>query len=350
MEKRKSIKTEGKDKFNRQELLKALDKLKPGLSSRGIVEQTTHYLFMDDRIVTYNDELCLMAEYPIGFKGSVRAEEFYKLLTKSSAKEISLDLKEEQLMVKAGKSSFGLAYMEEEQLHEKVQSLEIDELKWKTLPEELKDALVLCSFSASKDMTKPALTGVYVGGRDVLSSDNYRISWYQMKEEMRRKFLVPASSVVHLVNYEVLEYCLTGSWVHFKGKGLVFSARLLSEEFPVKAKEFFPEEAGEEFELPKELSGVLDKAMVLLQDDFLLDKEVKLFFTEKEVICEVEKKDLGWLKEEVPLKSGPKEQIQIEINPIFLKEILKKTSKVSLVGEGGILFTSPNFRHLIALG
>ncbi|MBU0847212.1 hypothetical protein KKH23_08530, partial [Patescibacteria group bacterium] len=153
---RKSIKIEERGEFNRQELLNILDSLKPGLFSKGITEQTTHYLFMEDRIATYNDELCLMVEYPIGFKGSVRAEEFYKLLAKSSAEKVSLDLKEEQLMVKAGKTSFGLAYTEEGQVHEKVRSLEQDSLKWKPLSKELKEAMVLCSFSASKDMTKPA--------------------------------------------------------------------------------------------------------------------------------------------------------------------------------------------------
>ncbi|MBU0777731.1 hypothetical protein KKF82_05695, partial [Patescibacteria group bacterium] len=142
---RKSIQIKEKGKFDRQELLDILDKLKPGLSSRDIVEQTTHYLFMEDRIAAYNDKLCLVAECLIGFTGSVRAEEFYKLLAKSLVKEISLDLEEEQLKIKAGKTSFGLAYTEEGRIHEKVRSLEQDSLKWKPLSKELKEAMVLCS-------------------------------------------------------------------------------------------------------------------------------------------------------------------------------------------------------------
>jgi len=346
MTKRKTIAIEKKGGFNRLDLLTVLDSLKPGLSNR----EETSYLFMKDRIATYNDELCLVADYPIGFEGSVRAEELYKLLMKTSAKEINLDLEEQQLKVKAGKSSFGLAYREGSEIQEKVESLKHKELKWRPLSKELKDAMVLCSFSASKDMTKPALTGVYVGGGEVLSSDNYRISWYKVEEGIRRSFLVPATSIVHLIGYEMKEYCLMDSWIHFSDGKLHFSARLLSEEFPTKAREFFPEETEEGFELPKELSGVLDKAMVLLQDDFLLDKAVKLTFTEKDVSCRVDKMDVGWFLESVPLERGTKGQIEIEINPVFLKEILKRTSTVSLMGEDKVLFTSGNFRHLIALG
>ena len=346
--KRNSIQID-KSKFDRQELIAVLDKLKPALATKAIVEQTTHYLFMKDRIATYNDEMCCAEKYPIGFSGSVKAEEFYKLLSKSSAKKVDLDLQEGQVKVRVGSSSFGLAYMEEGEAHKKVSSLGHDELKWRPLPEDLKNGLILCSFSASKDMTRPALTGVYVSGDNVLSSDNYRISWYRLHDELRRKFLLPASSVVHLVNYDVNEYCLTDSWMHFREGDFVFSTRLLSEEFPEKAKEFFPEEVGECFELPQEMGNTLDKALVLLQDDFLLDKEVSITFSQNEVVCDVKKKDVGWLTEKTEMEAGPKEDVSIKVNPIFLKEILKKTTKLSVISEDKILFMSDNFKHLIAL-
>lgn len=338
-----------KESINKKDLLDVLDLLKPGLSGgRSIIEQTTHYLFMKDRIATYNENVCLVVPFPIGFSGSVKAEEFYKLISKVSADKIQLTLKENQIVMRAGKSSFGLAYEQSGEIHGMIDSLRHNQLKWITLPEGMKEAIVLCSFSASKDVTKPGLAGVFINNDEVLSSDNYRISWSRLEKGLGESFLIPTSSAVHLMNYDLDKFCLSESWIHFKGKNLFFSIRLLEEEFPEKAKEFFPKETGEEFELPKELAGVLDKALVLLQEDLLLDKQVSLTFEDKEILCEVEKQDLGWFKEKIAMENDV-EKMEVKVNPIFLKEILKHTTKIILVDEGRLLFTSGNFKHLIAL-
>lgn len=327
------------------DLLKALDRIKPALS-----REEGQYLFMGDKIASYNNEdICIVVPFPIGFSGSVGSDAFYKLIS-GTTDDIQLKLKENQIVVKAGSASFGLAHTESEDVRKMVESLEHDALQWRPLVEEMRRAIVLCSFSASKDTTKPHLMGVYVGEGSVMSSDNYRISWYQLEEGIRRSFLVPATSVVHLVNYDFLdEYALTDSWVHFKGEDMIFSALLLAEEFPQKAKDFFPEEEKESFDLPEELTAVLDKALILLQKDSLLDKQTTLTFDKSSVICSAEKQDLGWFKEAIAMK-GPKKPVKAEINPVFLKEILKRSTQAIFVDENRMMFVSDNFKHLISLG
>lgn len=340
-----------KESINKKDLLNVLDLLKPGLSGgKSIMEQTTHYLFMKDRIATYNEDVCLVVPFPIRFSGSVKEDEFYKLISKVSADKIQLTLEENQIIMKAGKSSFGLAYEQPGEIHEMIDSLEHDKLKWIPLPEGAKDAIVLCSFSASKDMTKPSLAGVFINDNDILSSDAHRISWSKLEKGLEESFLIPASSAVHLMDYGLDKFYLSESWVHFKGKDLFFSIRRLEEEFPDnKVKEFFPKRTKEGFGLPKELAGILDKALVLLQEDLLLKKQVSLTFEDKEILCEVEKQDLGWFKEKIAMENDV-EKMEIKVNPVFLKEILKHTTKIVPVDKGRLLFTSGNFRHLIALG
>ena len=348
---KKKEKEEPKNTFSKEQLVKALDRLSPGLLHKSLIPQMSHYLFMKDRIATYNENISVEVPFDIGFSGSVPAEEFYKLLNKVPSKDIQLSLEGEQIVVKAGSSSFGLAYTQPEAIHQQVEQLEEARTNWLELTGEAKQAMVLCSFSTSRDSSKPALRGVLVGNNEVLSSDNYRISWYQLKEgQIRRLFLPVASSLVHLIKYDVKEYCLVHSWIHFRGEGIVFSSRLLEEEFPQKAKEFFPkeDEIGEGFELPKTLLDLLDKALVLLIDDFLLDKKVTLTFQEDEILCEASKPNLGWFRESVPLKNGPKESVVIEANPIFLKEVAKHATKVFIL-ENKLLFISGNFKHLISL-
>jgi len=340
----------GKEKINRKELLEVLDDLKPGLATSNILDQMDHYLFMDDRVAACDGEVCVVKEFPIGLSGSVKASEFYKLLSGVDSKELELRLEEGQLTTGRGKSSFGLAYREPGESHSLVESLGYGDLSWRKLSGEMKRAIGLCAFSASKDMTKPALSGVYVGGGDVLSSDNYRISWFRPEEGgIKRGFLIPASAAVHLIHYDLDGYSLTDSWVHFKGKGLFYSARLLGEEFPQKARSFFPEEHEEGFELPEGLVEALNKSLVLLQEDSLLDKRVDISFEKDKTICSMRKADVGWVREEVPLKDGPEEPMKLSVNPVFLKEVLRHATRVVAMDENRIMFLSGNFRHLIAL-
>ena len=342
-------KTESKE-IKKKDLLEALDRVKPGLSARDAEFEC--YLFMGDSIATYGDNVCVVTPFPIGFSCSVRKDEFYKLVSGFAKDELSLERKKGELVARSGKASFGLAYSEPGPPHEMVGSLGHKGLEWKDFSEEIRDAVVLCSFSTSKDLSKPALTGVYVGEDEVMSSDNYRISWHRLGDvRMERPFLIPASGAVHFMGYDLDRYSLTESWMHLRGGGVFFSVRLLGEDFEVrKAKEFFPEEAGRSFGLPKDLAGVLDKAMVLLQDDFLLDKSVVLTFTKDKVSCRVDRKDVGWFFESVALEGGPEEETRVEVNPVFLKEVLRRSAEVVLVDENRMMFISGNFKHLIALG
>lgn len=349
--KRKVISDQVKpDKLKRQDLIKVLDLLKYGLSTKEIVEQTTHYLFMGDKIATYNDMICIVASFNTGFFGSVRSGEFYKLLSKVSDDYINLILQEGQFVINAGRSSFGLAYMEPGKIHEMVGSLDHDDLEWENLSKEMKEGLVICAFSASKDMTSPVYTGVYVDGNDILSTDRYRISWCRIKDS-GASFLIPASSAICLLHYDLDYYSVTDSWIHFKGKDLIFSSRLLAEEFPKKTKTFFPGKLTGGFHLPDGFDGALDKACVLLEQDFDLDKQVEIEIKKEGIlICQVEKEGLGWFKEEFELgDSFEYEDLKLITNPIFLREILRYKPEIIPVDENRLLFTSDNFSHLVSL-
>lgn len=336
-------------------LLKVLASLKPGLSSRAIVEQTDHYLFFEDKIATYNEMICIAGPFNIGFSGSVKAVEFYKLLAGISSEEISLELKKGQVVVETEGSSFGMAYSDSGQIHDLVKTVVFKDLSWRVLPKGLKQALVLCSFSASKNMTTPALTGVWAKGKDVLSSDDYRLSWYELEKGLRRGFLIPASSAVWLREYEFEEYCLETGWIYFKDEdGLILGARLLGEEFPAeRAKSIFPQKEEKGFALPKELKKAVDKTAVLMQGDPVLDRQLTLtFFKEKKkykVKAEAKKKEVGWFSEIFDMEEGLEDGFSITINPVFLEEILSYAVILRLVGETHALFLSDNFKHLVSL-
>ncbi len=74
----------------RKDLLKALDEVKPGVATKEMVEQTTSFAFIGDRVATYNNEIGISAVVPginTVMSGAIRAEEMYKLMNKIKKEE-----------------------------------------------------------------------------------------------------------------------------------------------------------------------------------------------------------------------------------------------------------------------
>ena len=98
----KSIK---KMKINKETLKQALEIVKPGLANKEIMEQSTSFAFIDDKVVTYNDEICISHPVPdIGIKGVIKAEEMYNFLGKVKTEEITVTQEENEIVLKSGRA------------------------------------------------------------------------------------------------------------------------------------------------------------------------------------------------------------------------------------------------------
>lgn len=328
-------------------LVERLGKLRPGLAQQDIVEGATSFLLGEDYVAAYNDEMYIYSQGGLGVEGSVRASPLLKLLSKLPDKAINLAQDGSSLVVKTEGSRFGLPLVEKTELHERVEKLRRDKGKWRKLPKGFVEGLVLCSFYAAKDMTLSPLTDVYVSGKDVLSTDRYRISWHRLKEEIP-EMLVPAACAVHLSSYELDEWMQAGSWLRFRGSEFEVGIRLSGEKWKAKVKRHFPKNVGKGIGLPAELKDIIDRAMVIVEDDFLLDKDMTLSFSGNRLACSASKKDMGWIKESVKVKGKVDRPIEINTNPIFLREIMKHSVEM-VPGKDRLLFVAGSFRHLISL-
>ena len=95
--------------MKKQDLLTALETVKPGLASKEMIEQSTSFAFMNDRVVTYNDEISL--SHPVKdleIEGAIQAEQLYKLLNKLKKDEIEVEIKGNELLLKSGNTEAGL--------------------------------------------------------------------------------------------------------------------------------------------------------------------------------------------------------------------------------------------------
>ena len=178
-------------KINKKELIKALTTVKPGLASKEMIEQSTSFCFLDNTVVTYNDEISISCPVPgIELKGAVNAVELYAFVNKVKTEEIDLSINENEILLKAGRSKAGLTLTAEV-------VLPIEEIgkinKWKKLPDKFLDGLAFASAACSRDMSRPVLTCVHINKDVIEGTDSFRAARYFLKESVPIKpTLLPA--------------------------------------------------------------------------------------------------------------------------------------------------------------
>lgn len=327
-----------------QEILKTLNKVKAGLGDKNVIEQFGHFIFKPGHVISYNDELCATAPMDIQIDSSVDANDFEKLLKTVSNKEVELSVKNNKLYFKAEDGTKGaLASILEDKVSKYVDSLELDNIEWKSLSSQVLKGLYLCSFSASKDLTQGILTCVFVSENLIASTDQLRISLFELEEEMT-PFLIPARSVGYIVSHPVTKYAVKNGWVYFGTEDdLILCSRVLSGDYP----DLYPylEDEGEEVEFPDDIGATLSAISFMAEGEHDADKMVELNFQKGQIVAKAEKAT-GWV--EKPVEWGGELEFTILANPHFIVDVLDKTNQ-ALLSEKSITFVMDNFKHSISL-
>ncbi len=337
-------------KINTEEILNALSAVKPGLANKEFVETTTHYLFTDNKIITFNGKICI--SYPCNYFEEVftiKAKDFYSVIKTIKDKTFVCKLTKSRLMLKSKDTEAGININKDDMLvKEMYDELGIDDLEFQTLndAEQFQKGLNLCRFSTSKDATYGYFYCLSIGKDYICSSDNYRASYFQIDENIK-PFLIPATSINELVNYDFNEICIDNNWVHFRNKdGLIFSSGLIDGDYPDFKDMLFGVNKETEISLPSELKNILDEVAVMSKGETDVEKKVAIIIEDGTLTCKSEK-DIGYLKKKMKIdyKGDP---ITFSINPIFLQQILTKADKLYLTDKGAF-FSTDNFTHLLAI-
>ena len=184
--------------MKKQDLLKALETVKPGLATKEMIEQSTSFAFTNGRVTTYNDEISLSHPVPdLQIEGVVQAEELYQLLNRLKKDDVEISTKDNEIRITSGRTKAGLTLQEEI-------TLPLEEIgetgKWKPLPEDFLHYVKLAMGACSRDMSRPVLTCVHVNEKIVEGSDSFRIMKCELEEEVPAKtFLLPANSAAEVV-------------------------------------------------------------------------------------------------------------------------------------------------------
>lgn len=338
-------------KIKREDFIKVLAAVRPGLAKRDIIEQATHFIFTGKEVITYNDYICISHPLKTDFKCTVDADKLYKVLAGISAEQIDISVEKDEFRVSSKKTKSGLSSYREGKILEYIDGLGMKkEKKWKKLPEGFVEGMFLCMFSASTDMTHGILTCICLEGENIIASDDLRISWYKMAGAIDKKMLVPVQSAVELVKFPVVEYSVSKidgviSWLHFRTKDQVmFSTRTMEGDYPSVESHF--EMEGKKVALPKDLQSAVKYVSVLADGAVDIEKKIKVAVEGKTITC-TGSCSVGWVSQSVPIEYEGRD-FTFQINPLFLHEVLGKSTKV-VVGKQSAKFLSGKFKHVMVL-
>jgi hypothetical protein len=345
---------------DRLELVKALDKAKVGMEGKGIAD-IENFVFLKDKIFCYSSRLCAIIDFTTGYQFSVNAEEFYKIVCSIKAKRISLRYLKATNKVRIESSSKGKKTKSEIACLETLE----DDLSFfesidpdlgpnlsdaKVLPKNFMEGIDYCSFNASRDDSQFILNCLYFVDKAIYSSDDLRISKFDLSKDLDDEFLIHYKAIDALKKVKLNSIYLSDSWAYFFDRDEnIFGARLTNEEYEAKPeaidKNF--EFRGKQLKLPKEeFEEALDIVSIMVEKDEGSEyNDISIAYDDGEIKF-TGRKEIGYAQ--AILQSNIEDKLKFRINPEFLKKVLEK-SETMKVGKDRALIKMKNFKHLISL-
>lgn len=202
------------------------------------------------------------------------------------------------------------------------------------------DTALQVSRSASKDETRPVLTGVLIaaGGQELtmVATDSYRLSVKHttldsaldgtIEANVPARALQELARIAQSVDEPELAISLGQNQVVFEIGGIVLSSRLIDGQFP-NYRQLLPESVEHELRLSStEIANVVRRISLLAQKNAPL----RLSFSEGELTVSAQTPDVGEASEIIPVPfSG--EPFEIGFNPEFLRDGLESVESGELV-------------------
>jgi DNA polymerase III sliding clamp (beta) subunit (PCNA family) len=246
------------NRINREEFLRNLESVEPGLSPREILEQSSCFIFQKGWIKTFNDEVACKIKSPLKLEGAVQAAPLLAILRKLEEEEIEVSAADGEIVVKGKKRSAGIRMEADIQLP--VENVE-NPGEWNKLHSDFADAVELVSQCAGRDESTFVLTCIHLHPKWIEACNDVQSTRYRIPTGVKEAILIRSKSLQHITPLGMTEFSETDTWIHFRNpSGLVLSCRRMVEAYPSLKKLFQME--GTPFVLPKRLAEAAENAAI----------------------------------------------------------------------------------------
>jgi hypothetical protein len=327
---------------NRGEFLRNLEMCAPGVSSTGIAEQSSAFVFDAGLVTTFNDEIACRIKSGLdeSFKGAVESKPLLELLHKLTEDEIAVEIADSTLSVigKRRRADFNL----EAEVLLQTESLEKPG-KWFKLDPEFGESIKVVGNCSGRSDVYGYVNCVHLHPRKIEAQDAAQFCSWKIGTGFEKASLVRRDSLKHVVPLGMTKASETDNWLHFRNQaGLVMSCRKYLDEFPDRSKLFDVE--GEEVAFPKGLVEELDKAQVFSRENE--SDRVKVTVKPGKVIVEgIGVHGKYTARPKVNYNGKP---MSFLIAPDMLAEVVKQ-GNVCVVGKDRLTVTNGKYRYLACL-
>lgn len=333
-------------RINREEFLKQLESVLPGLSTKEVIEQSSCFIFKNKTVNTYNDEIACSQKSLLKIEGAVPAMPFISILRKLKEEELEISVNDAntQILIKAKQKRSGIK-MEQDIL---LPIEAVDKPKnWKKLPDNFADAIAIVQPCAGTNEAQFVMTCVHIGPKCIEACDNHQATRFRIKTNVDKSMLIRKESLKHIVSLEMVEFSETKHWVHFKNSnGLVLSCRHWVDDYPSDDISKVLQVKGEPLTLPKGLKEAVEKAEIFSSENVEGSNVIVNIKRGKFKI--IGKGVSGWFTE-VKKSKYDGDSLQFTIPPKLLVELVQHYNECE-VSENRLKVKGGKFVYVTVLG
>ena len=325
--------------------MKALEIVKPGLAKKGLIEQSDSFCFLNDCVVTYNDEISI--SHPVeglNITGAIQADTFHRFLTKSKQEEIEIDITDTEVLIKAGKAKAWFTLKVDVALP--LEEIE-EQGEWQEIGTDVLSMIKMAVPYCSGNMVNPELTCVHVDGNGaIIAGDNMQLFRAEIPVMKITPFLLPASTAKWLDGYTPTHISGGKRWVHFKTEdGTILSCRVFDGKYPDPSAILAMR--GDPITLPKALGEILDKAEIFAKRELDSQDAAELSLTSNGKLMIKAECESGRFEETARVKYDG-EGFTVIVHPGMLRTIATKVRECSL-GKTFMRFDSDNWTCMLSI-
>lgn len=171
--------------MDRKETVDTLDLVSKALSRTSLIPILQCFAFDGETVRASDDTVAIVAPCKTKEQFAAHGNTLLGLLKHSSAKELEINIEEQDVIIKAARSTFKLPWFPiEDYLFTEPED------KWAAeiaISEDLIAGITACVVTSSRDNSQPALLGVSLNGNKLYSSDSDAISEYVLEDKIKGK-------------------------------------------------------------------------------------------------------------------------------------------------------------------
>ena len=221
--------------ISKTDLIQALTRVLPGVEKGNpSLEGTDTVIFSGHAVHTFNNSIAVTTKLPDAVEGitaAFKALPFFKLIKSLTGDTITITEMEKGYVVASEDSEAELPKLEAT-VEAYIETMQAMELEYKQLPDDFRDALVLCHMPNNKEnLTR----GVVVDANTMVSTDRQRFNLYPFESAIA-SFRLDLPIVAELVKLDGFkEMAISSAWVHFRMEdgGIVCVKRMDHTSFPM---------------------------------------------------------------------------------------------------------------------